>query len=118
MGFMQLPDKENLRYYERRMTHSFQMTLKKVTSSGTYTFAQDTFSFSKKFTVTKSINSVLGQQGQFGNVLKVMVTPVSFLLDIVILLLGIMLGSMLISIIYIILFLLIIYLIITSFFKK
>ena len=97
MGFIQ-PNKLNEQdqlYHVRVMTRTINVATSQTVASGPYKVARQSFIFSRRFTVTKTFNKILSEQGQFGKVISILIIPICVALDILILLFGLTFGSIL-----------------------
>lgn len=84
-------------YVLLKMTRTIRVHTTRMTQCGPYKVSQQAFTFSKRFTVTKTFSHILAEQQQFGKVLSVLVLPLTVMVDLLILLLCITLGSSLLS---------------------
>lgn len=117
-GITQIPEEErSSSYIERVLSNTLRISILRVTNSGIYKFAEQSFSFSIKFKITKEFVLGLMTHGTFGIVIMIFVIPVTLFLDIAILIIGISLGIILSLLIIIAFFLVFIFLFFKSLFN-
>lgn len=104
-------------YIERVLSDTLRISIHRVTNSGIYKFAEQSFSFSRKFTITKTVGTSLMAQGAFGIILMILLIPLALVLDITILIGGITLGSILFLLIFLAFIIVLIFLIVKSLFN-
>lgn len=104
-------------YIERVLSNTLRISIHRITNSGIYKFAQQSFSFSRKFTITKTVGTSLMAQGTFGVILMILLIPLALLFDVTILIGGICLGSILFLLIFMVFVFVFLFLIVKSLFN-